>query len=70
MRLREIEPLELARQLTIMENGLFRRIRLADCIRRATEHSAENSHNFTTFVSTNIKVVCMQRRVASILCAS
>ncbi|KAJ7214482.1 ras guanine nucleotide exchange factor domain-containing protein, partial [Mycena pura] len=56
MQLREIEPLELARQLTIMENGLFRRIRLADCVQRATEHSAENSDNFTRFVSTNIKI--------------
>ncbi|KAJ6585715.1 ras guanine nucleotide exchange factor domain-containing protein [Mycena capillaripes] len=54
LRLLDIEPLELARQLTIMESQLYQRIRPMECLQRAREHRqrTENIDNITVIVQT------------------
>ncbi|KAJ7252270.1 ras guanine nucleotide exchange factor domain-containing protein [Mycena rebaudengoi] len=57
LQLRDIDPLELARQLTIKESGLYQRIRPKECLQRAaTGHTTENNDNVTAFVCTTSKI--------------
>jgi son of sevenless-like protein len=56
LKLLDIEPLELARQLTIMESQLYQRIRPMECLQRAREQRAENIDNITVVIQTSNKV--------------
>lgn len=56
LKLLDIEPLELARQLTIMESQLYQRIRPMECLQRAREQKTENNDNITTVIQTSNRV--------------
>ncbi|KAJ6580896.1 ras guanine nucleotide exchange factor domain-containing protein [Mycena capillaripes] len=56
LKLLDIEPLELARQLTLMENQLNQRIRPMECLRRAREQRTENIDNITVVIQTSNKI--------------
>ncbi|KAJ7935459.1 ras guanine nucleotide exchange factor domain-containing protein [Mycena leptocephala] len=56
LKLLDIEPLELARQLTIMESQLYQRIRPMECLQRAREQRAENIDNITVVIQTSNKI--------------
>ncbi|KAJ7288493.1 ras guanine nucleotide exchange factor domain-containing protein [Mycena rebaudengoi] len=56
LKLLDIEPLELARQLTIMESQLYQRIRPMECLQRAREQRTENIDNITVVIQTSNKV--------------
>nr|GAT50613.1 predicted protein [Mycena chlorophos] len=56
LRLLDIEPLELARQFTIMESQLYQRIRPMECLQRAREQRTENIDNITVVIQTSNKI--------------
>ncbi|KAJ6519039.1 ras guanine nucleotide exchange factor domain-containing protein, partial [Mycena sanguinolenta] len=56
LKLLDIEPLELARQLTIMESQLYQRIRPLECLQRAREQRTENIDNITVVIQTSNKI--------------
>lgn len=60
LKLLDIEPLELARQLTIMESQLYQRIRPMECLQRAREQRTENIDNITVVIQTSNKVCCVR----------
>lgn len=43
MKLLDVDPTELARQLTIMDATLYSRIRVTECLMRAKEQKSKNS---------------------------
>lgn len=56
LKLLDIEPLEMARQLTIMESQLYQRIRPMECLQRAREQKMENVDNITVVIQTSNRV--------------
>ncbi|KAJ7935414.1 ras guanine nucleotide exchange factor domain-containing protein [Mycena leptocephala] len=56
LKLLDIEPLELARQLTIMESQLYQRITPMDCLWQARKQTTENIDNITVVIQTNNKI--------------
>jgi son of sevenless len=56
LKLLDIEPLEMARQLTIMESQLYQRIRPMECLQRAREQRMENNDNITVVIQTSNRV--------------
>ncbi|KAJ7712427.1 ras guanine nucleotide exchange factor domain-containing protein [Mycena metata] len=56
LKLLDIDPLELARQLTIMESQLYQRIRPMECLQRAREARTENIDNITVVIQTSNKI--------------
>ncbi|KAF7365437.1 hypothetical protein MVEN_00416700 [Mycena venus] len=56
LKLLDIEPLDLAQQLSIMESQLYRRIRPMECFQRTQESRTENVDNITIFIQTNSKI--------------
>lgn len=56
LKLLDIEPLELARQLTIMESTLFQRIKPIECLQRAREQKTENQDNITVCIHASNRV--------------
>ncbi|KAF7365420.1 hypothetical protein MVEN_00414800 [Mycena venus] len=56
LKLLDIDPLELARQLTIMESRLYQRIRPLDCLQRVWEQKTNNIDNIAVFLQTNDKI--------------
>ncbi|KAG6897763.1 hypothetical protein C0992_011432 [Termitomyces sp. T32_za158] len=58
LKLTNIKPLELARQLTLMESNLYRKIKSLECMQRAREQKVENMDNIAN-------VIQMSNRVSS-----
>ena len=56
LRFTDIEPLELARQLTLMESGLYIKIKPMECLQRAREQKSENVDNITMVIQTSNKI--------------
>ncbi|KAJ7717075.1 ras guanine nucleotide exchange factor domain-containing protein [Mycena maculata] len=56
LKLLDIEPLELARQLTIMESQLYQRVRPMECLQRASEQRTENIDNIAVIIQTSNKI--------------
>lgn len=56
LRLTDVDPLELARQLTIMESQLYQRIKPMECLQRAREQKTENMDNIAVVIQTSNKV--------------
>lgn len=56
LKLADIEPLELARQLTIFESQLFQKIRPGECLQRAREQKTESMDNITNVIQTSNRV--------------
>lgn len=56
LKLTDIEPLELARQLTIMESNLYQKIRPLECLQRAREQKTETMDNIAIVIQTSNRV--------------
>ncbi|KAG2010086.1 cell division control protein 25 [Coprinopsis cinerea AmutBmut pab1-1] len=56
MRFVDIDPLEAARQLTILESELFQRIRPFECLKRVRERKAEHMDNIAIVIQTSNKI--------------
>ena len=56
LKLLDIEPLELARQLTILESQLYQKIKPMECLQRSREQRAEHVDNITTVIQTSNRV--------------
>lgn len=56
LKLADIEPLELARQLTIMESTLYQKIKPMECLQRAREQKTENMDNIAIVIQTSNRV--------------
>ncbi|KAH9814181.1 ras guanine nucleotide exchange factor domain-containing protein [Melampsora americana] len=52
----EIDPLELARQLTLLESNLFRQIAVPECLARVWENKELDSSNLTKLINMNNSV--------------
>lgn len=69
LRLLDIEPLELARQLTIMESKLFAKIRPMECLNRGRDGKpGDSDDNISAIIDTSNKVrplVCISGGVCS-----
>ncbi|KAG6845125.1 hypothetical protein H0H87_000552 [Tephrocybe sp. NHM501043] len=56
LKLADIEPLELARQLTIMESNLYQKIKPMECLQRAREQKTENIDNIAIVIQTSNRI--------------
>jgi son of sevenless-like protein len=56
LKLLDIEPLELARQLTLFESQLYQKIRPMECLQRAREQKTENMDNIAIVIQTSNRV--------------
>jgi son of sevenless-like protein len=56
LKLTDIEPLELARQLTIMESILYQKIKPLECLQRAREQKTETMDNIAVVIQTSNRV--------------
>ncbi|KAF5382528.1 hypothetical protein D9615_002804 [Tricholomella constricta] len=56
LKLGDIEPLELARQLTIMESNLYQKIKPMECLQRAREQKTENMDNIAIVIQTSNRI--------------
>lgn len=57
LKLVDIDPLELARQLTIMENKLFSKIRPMECLNRGRDvKPSDSDDNISAIIDTSNKV--------------
>ncbi|KAF9267558.1 ras GEF [Marasmius fiardii PR-910] len=56
LKLLDIEPLELARQLTLLESSLYQKIRPMECLQRAREQKAENMDNIAFVIQTSNRI--------------
>lgn len=56
LKLLDIDPLELARQLTLMESQLYQKIKPVECLQRSREQKTENVDNITTVIQTSNRV--------------
>ncbi|KAF8158224.1 ras guanine nucleotide exchange factor domain-containing protein [Crassisporium funariophilum] len=56
LKLLDIEPLELARQLTIMESQLYQKIKPMECLQRSREQKTEHVDNITTVIQTSNRI--------------
>jgi son of sevenless len=55
-KLLDIDPLELARQLTIMESELFFKIKQSECIARSKESTPSGPDNIKSVITVTNKV--------------
>lgn len=56
LKLGDIEPLELARQLTIFESQLYQKIKPMECLQRAREQRTDNMDNIAIVIQTSNRV--------------
>ncbi|KAK7056677.1 cell division cycle-related protein [Paramarasmius palmivorus] len=56
LKLLDIEPLELARQLTLLESQLYQKIRPMECLQRAREQKSENMDNIAFVIQTSNRI--------------
>ncbi|KZV95025.1 ras GEF [Exidia glandulosa HHB12029] len=56
MKLLDIDPLELARQMTIMESKLFCTIRASECLQRSQASTGDRSDNIRNIIVTSNKI--------------
>jgi len=67
LKLLDIDPLELARQLTIMESQLYQKIRPIECLQRAREQKADHNDNIAAVIQTSNRVCCVAICMPSVL---
>ena len=70
LKLLDIEPLELARQLTILESQLYQKIKPMECLQRSREQRTENQDNITTVIQTSNRVselYCLKFKISHVI---
>lgn len=56
LKLGDVDPLELARQLTIMESYLYQKIRPVECLQRSREQKTDHNDNIARVIQTSNRV--------------
>ncbi|OJA17643.1 hypothetical protein AZE42_10853 [Rhizopogon vesiculosus] len=56
LKLTDIDPLELARQLTIMESHLYQKIRPMECLQRSREQRMNHNDNIARVIQTSNRI--------------
>lgn len=56
LKITDIKPLELARQLTLMESSLYRKIKFLECLQRTREQKVEIMDNITNVIQMSNRV--------------
>ncbi|KAG6336113.1 hypothetical protein ID866_2979 [Astraeus odoratus] len=56
LKLTDVDSLELARQLTIMEGHLYQKIRPMECLQRAREQKTDHNDNIAQVIQTSNKI--------------
>jgi son of sevenless-like protein len=56
IKLLDIDSLELARQLTIIESQLYQKIRPMECLQRSREQKADHNDNIAAVIQTSNRV--------------
>jgi len=56
LKLPDIDALELARQLTILESHLYQKIRPMECLQRAREQKTDHNDNIAQVIQTSNRV--------------
>lgn len=56
LKLLDIDPLEVARQLTLMEAALYKKIRPMECLQRSREAKPKGTDNITVIIQLSNKV--------------
>ncbi|KAJ8455118.1 hypothetical protein ONZ45_g19044 [Pleurotus djamor] len=56
LKLLDIDPLELARQLTILESQLYQKIRPMECLQRSREQKMEHHDNIAIVIQTSNRI--------------
>ncbi|KAF7968737.1 hypothetical protein HWV62_29559 [Athelia sp. TMB] len=56
LKLLDINPLELARQLTILESRLYQKIRPMECLQRSREQKADSNDNIAAVIHTSNRI--------------
>lgn len=52
----DVDPLELARQLTILESQLYQKIRPMECLLRSREQKTDHNDNIARVIQTSNRV--------------
>lgn len=50
MKLSDVDPLEMARQLTLMENHLYQKIRPIECLQRSRDQKGDMNDNISQVI--------------------
>ena len=68
LKLLDIDPLELARQITLLESALYKKIKPIECLQRAREQRAAGEHrdHITDVIQMTNKVCGTDRTVYEI----
>jgi len=56
LKLTDIDPLELARQLTLFESALYQKIRPMECLQRAREQKSDTMDNIAFVIQTSNRI--------------
>ncbi|KAH7885094.1 ras guanine nucleotide exchange factor domain-containing protein [Phlebopus sp. FC_14] len=56
VKLLDVDPLELARQLTIMESHLYQKIRPMECLQRSREQKTDHNDNIARVIQTSNRI--------------
>lgn len=56
LKLLDVDPLEMARQLTILESRLYNKIRASECLQRSREQKGENQDSIAAVIHTTNRV--------------
>ncbi|KAF4617443.1 hypothetical protein D9613_005997 [Agrocybe pediades] len=56
LKLLDIDPLELARQLTLIESELYQKIKPMECLQRSREQKSDSADNITTVIQTSNRI--------------
>jgi len=56
VKLLDVDPLELARQLTILESQLYQRIRPMECLSRSREQKTDHNDNIARVIQTSNRI--------------
>nr|VWO94819.1 Guanyl nucleotide exchange factor Sql2 [Ganoderma boninense] len=56
LKLLDIDPLEVARQLTLMEAALYKKIRPMECLQRSRESKLKSADNITVIIQLSNKI--------------
>lgn len=68
LKLLDIDPLEVARQITIMESNLYKKIKAIECLQRSREQKVgEHRDHITDVIQMTNKVSSLTKANLSIL---
>lgn len=67
LKLLDIDSLELARQLTILESQLYQKIRPMECLQRSREQKTDHNDNIAAVIQTSNRVLSFYNHCSILL---